>query len=523
MSEVAPGQVVLEVRGIVKRFPGVVANDHVDLQVRAGEVLALLGENGAGKTTLMNIIYGLYTPDEGEIYVMGRRVHIRGPKDAISLGIGMVHQHFMQVEELTVLENIILGLREFGIILDTEKAKRMLEEAFQRYGLRVDPDAYIWQLSAGEKQRVEIMKALFRGAKILILDEPTSVLTPQETKELFKTLRKFVEGGMAVIFITHKLQEVMEVADRIVVMRRGKVVGRLMREEATIPQLARLMVGREVLFRIEKGEARPGEVVLRVEGLRAMSDKGVEAVKGITFSVRKGEIVGVAGVAGNGQKELVEVLYGLRRPTAGRVTLFGKDVTGEPTHRIIKFGISLIPEERVTMGIVPTFSVADNLILEIVDREPFSQKVFDGLRKLSFENIEKYAEELIRKFDIRTPSSKTKAGYLSGGNIQKLILARELSRGAYLIIADQPTAGLDVGATEFIRNLLVKARDSGNAVFLVSGDLSEVLSLSDRVMVMYEGEITAVFRPGELPIEEIGLYMLGAKKMPKEEVERFWE
>jgi len=521
-SNKAPAEPVVVMRNIVKRFPGVVANDDVSIEVYPGEVLALLGENGAGKTTLMNILYGLYKPNSGEIIVSGKQVSFRSPRDAILNGIGMVHQHFMLIDDFTVVENIILGLSEFGIIIDFKTAIRRIEEISRKFGLQVDPYRKIWQLSAGEKQRVEIVKALFRNAKILILDEPTSVLTPQESEALFKTLRKFVEAGMAVIFITHKLQEVMAVADRIVVLRKGKVVGRLRREEATIPQLARMMVGREVLFKLEKKPVTPGKKALEVKGLWVMGDKGVPAVKDVSLQLRCGEILGIAGIAGNGQKELVEAIYGLRSPIKGTIKIFGYDmVRGTVRDRILR-GISLIPEERIRIGIIPDFSTAENLVLEQVDFEPFSKPILGSIKKIDFEKINRYAEKLIKEFNIVTPSPSTRAANLSGGNIQRLILARELSRGSDLIIAEEPTAGLDVGATEYIRKLLLEARSNGKAVLLVSGELSEVLSLSDKVVVMYEGEIVGGFKPGTLSLEDVGLLMAGAKRMSREEVAKLW-
>ena len=524
MSERKP---IVSMRGIVKRFPGVVANDHIDLDIYPGEVLALLGENGAGKTTLMNILYGLYQPDEGEIYVEGKRVRFRTPKDAIMHGIGMVHQHFTLVDELTVVENVILGLKEFGLILNLKEAAKAVTKVANDIGFKINPWQKIWQLSAGEKQRVEILKALFRNVKVLILDEPTSVLAPQEVKELFKAIRRLVKRGIAVVFISHKLHEVMEIADRIVVLRRGRVVGRLMREEANPRLLAKLMVGREVFLEIQKPEVELGDVVLEVRNLKALSDKGVLALKGVSFRVRRGEIVGVAGVAGNGQKELAEVLYGLRKVLDGRIYYLGRDVTNLPIEDRIKMGISLIPEERLRLGITADFSVAENLILELVDKEPFSTPLpfltkTMGLKKLNYREVENYAREVIRKYGIVTPSQWTKAGKLSGGNIQRVVVARELERRPRFIIAEEPTAGLDIAATEYVRQLIANMKKEGHAILLISSDLSEVLSLSDKVMVMYEGEIVGVFKPGTLSIEEIGLMMTGVKRMPKEEVERAW-
>jgi len=518
---------IVSMRGIVKKFPGVVANDHIDLDVYEGEVLALLGENGAGKTTLMNILYGLYRADKGEIYVKGKKVHFKSPKDAIAHGIGMVHQQFMLVDELTVVENIILGLKEYGIVLNLKEAVKKINKLAKEMGFKIDPWQKIWQLSAGEKQRVEILKALFRNIKVLILDEPTSVLTPQETRELFKTIRKLVANNIAVIFISHKLHEVMEIADRIVVLRKGKVVGRLKREEANPQILAKLMVGREVFLEITRKPKKPGPVVLEVKGLKALSDKGILALKGISFRVRTGEIVGIAGVAGNGQKELAEVLYGLRKPLEGRIYLFGRDITDKNICERIKIGISLIPENRLGLGIVGDFSVAENLILERIDENLFSMNLpllsKLNIKKINGETLLKYSKKLIDEFNIVTPSPYAKARTLSGGNIQRLILARELGRKPRFVIAEEPTAGLDVSATEYVRKLLLEMREQGYSILLISGDLSEVLSLSDKVMVMYEGEIVGAFKPEEVMVDDVGLMMTGVKRMPKEAIKRIWD
>jgi len=514
---------VVSMRGIVKRFPGVVAVDHVDLDVHRSEILALLGENGAGKTTLMNILYGLYKPDEGEIYVEGRRVFFRSPRDALKHGIGMVHQHFTLVEDLSVVENIVLGLKEYGLILDLKRAAKNIVDFANQVGFRIDPWQKVWQLSAGEKQRVEILKALFRNVKVLILDEPTSVLTPQETRDLFRMIKHLKSRGLAIIFISHKLHEVMEIADRIVVLRRGRVVGRLMRSEASIPLLARLMVGREVFLTYEKPEVEPGEVLLEVRDLKALSDKGVLALKGVTFKVRRGEIVGVAGIAGNGQKELAEVIYGLRRAVSGQILFRGVDITDLSIAERIELGLSLIPEDRLKLGIIPSFSVAENLALKSIDKEPFSTRLLGGLRKLDVKSIVSNANKLIEEYQIVTPSPSAKAGALSGGNIQRLMLARELSSKPLLVVAEEPTAGLDIAATEFIHKLLLELKKMNHGVLLISGDLSEVLSLSDKVMVMYEGEVVGVFKPGEVSVEDIGLMMTGVKRMSRDEVVRFWD
>ena len=504
---------MLHMRDIVKSFPGVVANDHVTFELRAGEVHALLGENGAGKTTLMNILYGLYRPDSGHIFIRGKEAHIRSPRDAIAHGIGMVHQHFKLVPPHTVAENVALGLAGTPFFAPARVVERGLVELSQRYNLPVDPKARVWQLSAGEQQRVEILKALYRGAEILILDEPTSVLTPQETAELFKVLRRMKEEGHAVIFITHKLSEVMEVADRVTVMRRGKVVGTLPVSETDKASLARMMVGREVVFRIAKGECRPREEALVVEDLHALNDRGLPALKGVSLAVRRGEILGIAGVAGNGQRELVEVLTGLRRVQRGRVAILGRDLTNRSARRIADWGVAHIPEERIRMGIVPGMSVEDNLILKKHHRSPFCRGPFLQLRE-----VQRFARQAIQEYEIMTPSPRTPAKLLSGGNIQKLILARELSGQPGLVIAAHPTYGLDVGATELIRQLLIRQRDAGAGVLLVSEDLEEIITLSDRIAVIFRGEIMGVVEAAEASLGEIGLMMAGEQRRVEQPV-----
>ena len=489
---------------IVKRFPGVVANAGITFEARAGEVHALLGENGAGKTTLMNILYGIYQPDEGEIYVRGRRVRIHSPRDAIALGIGMVHQHFMLVHSHTVAENVILGLRDVPFIRPTEAVKEKIAEFSRRYGLKIDPDAYIWQLSAGEQQRVEIIKALYRGVDVLILDEPTTMLTPGEARELFHTLRRMAEEGRTVIFITHKLEEVMEVSDRVTVLRKGKVVGTMNTAETNERELARMMVGRDVIFHLEKAPIRPGNVVLQVEHLHALNDKGLPALRDVSFTIREGEILGIAGVAGNGQRELVEVITGMRPATGGRVIIDGEDVTNKSPREILARGVAHVPEERMHMGMVPNMSVAENLILKGYDRPPFSRGLFLDTRA-----VREHAERIIHEFQIATPSPWTPAKLLSGGNIQRLILGRELSLKPRLIVAAHPTYGLDVGATEYIRQILLQERERGAAILLVSEDLEEILTLSDRIAVMFEGRIMGILEAREADVETIGAMMAG--------------
>ncbi|MGQ9700281.1 MAG: ABC transporter ATP-binding protein [Candidatus Bipolaricaulaceae bacterium] len=495
-------------RHITKTFPGVVANDRVTLEVRAGEIHALLGENGAGKTTLVNVLYGLYRPDSGEIWVQGRRVEIRSPRDAIALGIGMVHQHFKLVLPHTVAENVALGLRGTPFWAPARAMAQKLRDLSERYGLPVDPDRRVWELSAGEQQRVEILKALVRKAKVLILDEPTSVLTPQEAQELFEVLARMKAEGHGIIFISHKLDEVLSVADRVTVMRRGKVVGTVEAATTTKEELARMMVGREVVFRLSKTTCRPGEVALAVRNLRARNDRGLLALKDISLEVCRGEILGVAGIAGNGQRELVEVITGLRPAEGGRIILLGRDVTNRSPRFLSDLGCAHIPEERIRMGIVPALSVEENLVLKKHHRPPFSWGLL-----LDVHAVRAFALQAIKDYGIMTPSPRTPAKLLSGGNIQRLILARELSGDPAVVIAAHPTYGLDVGATEHIRQLLLRARDAGAAILLVSEDLEEVLELSDRIAVMFRGEIMGVLPAAEATLEEIGLMMAGERRV----------
>jgi simple sugar transport system ATP-binding protein len=497
---------VLELRDVTKAFPGVLANDRVSFSLEKGEILALLGENGAGKSTIMNVVYGLLTPEGGEILVDGEPVKIKSPRQAIDLGISMVHQHFMLVEPLTVTENIVLG-REPGRlgVVDFGAARARVLELSQRYGLKVDPDAKILDLSVGMQQRVEILKALYQGARVLILDEPTAVLTPQEVRELFSVVQSLVDEGLSVVFITHKLEEVMAVADRIIVMRAGRVVGETRPADTDDVGLARMMVGRDVVLRVEKNAAPPhGETVLCVEDLHAVDDRGLKAVDGVSFCVSGGEVVAIAGVSGNGQTELVECIVGLRRPSSGVVTLRGTDITHADARRSIEAGVSHIPEDRHRRGLVLQFDLTENLVLGDHRIKPYAQ--FGIMHP---DAIKTMAEKRIADYDIRTPSAGVKAGNLSGGNQQKVVVAREIGRNPELLIAAQPTRGLDVGAIEFVHRQILAERDSGKAVLLISLELEEVLSLADRVLVMYEGHIVKELTGAEADAETLGYYMTG--------------
>jgi ABC-type uncharacterized transport system ATPase subunit len=506
-GKVTTDSILVQMTGITKRFPGVLANDHIDFDVKAGEIHALLGENGAGKTTLMSVLSGLYRADEGEIHIKGQKANLRSPRDAIDLGIGMVHQHFMLVEPHTVAENITLGLKAPRFFLDTVGTEHRITELSKQYGLQVDPHARIWQLSVGEQQRVEILKMLYRGADILILDEPTAVLTPQEVEDLFATLRRMAGEGQAVIFISHKLDEVMTISDRVTVLRHGKVVASVNTADTIKEELARMMVGREVLFRVEKKAVELGNDVLKVEGLRALNDKGLPALKDISFTIREGEILGVAGVAGNGQRELAEVITGLRKATSGCVTISECDTTNCSPREVIQKQVSHVPEDRLGMGLVPNLPVSDNIILKGYRQPPLSRGPF--LDRLSIRN---FVARLIEAFNIATPTQETAVRLLSGGNLQRTILAREISIGPRLMVAVHPTRGLDIGATESVRNLLLEQRENRAAILLISEDLDELLAISDRIAVMYEGEIMGIVPAEGADIEEVGLMMAGATR-----------
>jgi len=496
----------VEMRGITKAFPGVVANDKVDFAVRSGEIHALVGENGAGKTTLMNVLYGLVHLDAGEILIHGKPARIGGPRDAITQGIGMVHQHFMLIPVFTVGENVMLGREPVSgpDLYNHTKAREEIASMTRKYGLALDPDARMADLPVGLQQRAEIVKVLYRGANILVLDEPTGVLTPQETKELFGVLRDLVKTGKTIIFISHKLREVLEVSDRITVMRRGKVVGHLVTRETNQQEIATMMVGREVLLRVDKKPAKPGPVTFKVENLTASSDRGVPALKGVSFELHQGEILGIAGVEGNGQSELVEVLAGTRRATGGRVLLGDKDVTTFDARTERDAGIDYIPEDRRGAGLVLNYSVADNLILGRQRAPAFSWHEL----VLRLAAIRDWARRLVKEFDIRAGTIDVLARTLSGGNQQKIIVAREMGNRPRVLLAAQPTRGVDIGAIEFIHRRLVAERDEGTAVLLVSAELEEIRSLSDRIAVFYEGRIVSI-EPADTPEERLGLLMTG--------------
>jgi simple sugar transport system ATP-binding protein len=494
----------LELRGITKRFGPVVANDGIDFDLRPGEVHALLGENGAGKSTLMSILYGLYSPDEGEIRVNGELVRVDSPSKAIHLGIGMVHQHFMLVPVMTVTENIVLGEEpRRGALLDVREGSRRVKELSDRYGLAVDPDAVIERVSVGMQQRVEILKTLYRDARILILDEPTAVLTAQETKELFDVLGALKQDGVSIVFISHKLNEVLEIADRVTVLRRGKRIDTVPADGATEESLARLMVGRDVLLRVDKAEGKPGEPVLEVEDLRVRDERGLEAVKGVNLNVREGEVVALAGVDGNGQLELVQAIAGVRVPESGRVAIGGRDVSGLGVRATTEAGVAHIPEDRQLCGLVLNFTLAENLALREYREPPISNH---GV--LSIGQMKQRARSLLKEYDVRGGEPDTLAGALSGGNQQKVAVAREIASNPKLLIAHQPTRGLDVGAIEFVHQRLLTERANGRGILLVSLEFEEVRALADRILVIYEGRIVGEFPP-DVSEEQLGVAMTG--------------
>ncbi len=491
-----------EMRGITIRFPGVLANDHVDFDVKAGEIHALLGENGAGKSTLMKILYGMYKPNEGQILLDGQPVSFHSPADALAHNIGMIHQHFMLVPTLTVAENIALGLKSRGIRVDLGAVRERLLKLAQVYGLKVNPNAYIWQLSVGEQQRVEIIKALYHGGALVILDEPTAVLTPQEVSELFVTLKEMRAQGHALIFISHKLNEVRELSDRITVMRDGRVIDTAPNVDLDRRQLARMMVGRDVMFQPERPPQQVGAVKLSIREVRANNDQDLPALQSISLEVHAGEILGLAGVSGNGQRELAEVIAGLRPVSGGEITLSGQSITHASVSARLHAGLAYIPEERNRQGIIGSFSVAENAILQ--NNAAYARGIF-----FNFGAINRHTQTLIRNFNIKTPSGQTPAKNLSGGNVQKLILARELARQPALLIAAQPTRGVDISATEYIHQVLIEQRTAGIGILLISEDLDEILALSDRIAVIYEGKIVGILNREDADVETLGLMMAG--------------
>jgi simple sugar transport system ATP-binding protein len=499
--------VELQLRGITKRFPGVLANDSVDLTARSGEILGLLGENGAGKTTLMNILYGLYSADEGDVVIDGETVHFDDPGDAIAAGIGMVHQHFMLVPVFSVTENVVLGVEptSVGGLMNMKEAKREVREISTQYGLEVDPEAIIENIPVGIQQRVEIIKVLFREAEVLVFDEPTAVLTPQEVEEFFGIVRGLRDAGKAIIFITHKLKEVIEIADRVSVLRRGKVVGTVDPRTTSQEALAELMVGRPVDLVVDKDTSQPKDVVLEVKDLFVADDREHMTVEGVSFDVRAGEIVGVAGVQGNGQTELVEAITGMRRVTSGTLELDGEDVTAQNPRGIHSRGVAHIPEDRQRRGLVMNFTITENMILDTYYDEPYSSGIV-----MDWDAAAKAAERLVDEFDVRTPAISIPASNLSGGNQQKVIVAREFSRPVKLVVASQPTRGLDVGSIEYIHSRIVQARDQGAAVLIVSTELDEVMALADRLLVMFDGRVVAELDPKQVTNADVGLYMAGA-------------
>ncbi len=495
----------VEMRGIVKRFPGVLANDHVDFDLYEGEVHALLGENGAGKSTLMNVLAGMYKPEDGEIYVYGKRVNLASPRDAIAAGIGMVHQHFMLVPSQTVTENIILGLSDPRFLLPMAELEKKVLGLQEQYGLKVDPKAKIWQLSVGEQQRVEVLKMLYRGARVLIMDEPTAVLTPQEVDELFVTLRSMLERGHSIVFISHKLDEVRAIANRVTVLRHGKVTAAgVTAKGATKTQLAQLMVGREVVFTVKKKPVQPGKVVLDLHDVAAENDRGLPALRTFSLQVREGEIVGVAGVAGNGQSELAQVITGLRKVTSGKILINGEDLANKDPRSAIRRHVAHVPEDRTGVGSSPGLSLAENLIMKNYRTQPISSGWV-----LNRPVIRKQATEIRQSFDIAAPNIEVQARLLSGGNLQKAILARELGTGPKLLVACQPTRGLDVGAIEAVHRHLLAERERGAAILLISEELEEVMSLSDRIVGIYEGQNMGELAAEEATLTEIGLMMAG--------------
>ena len=497
---------LLRVEQLTKRFPQVVANERISLDIYKGEIHCLLGENGAGKSTLAECLYGFYKPDSGQIYYKGNPVKLASPVDAISLGIGMVHQHFVLVPPLTVIENVVVGIQETSFILDLKQAEQRLLKICETYGIHLDLHAKIWQLSVGEQQWVEILKALYVGSELLILDEPTAVLTPQETDRFFSTLKQMSREGLSILLITHKLNEVMQISDRVTVLRRGRLVATVQTAEVTKAELARMMVGREVVFRVHKTESARKEPVLEVKNLRARGDKGQEVLQGISLTLHRGEILGLAGISGNGQKELFEVLSGVRRAESGQVFLEGEEITNRPSNYIMARGVGHVPEDRLHEGLVPDFSLSENLILGQQRSVLYRRGLF-----LNREQIRKFAAMCVSTFEIKTPSLSHTTKFLSGGNIQKIILAREFTQCPQCLLANQPTRGLDVGVIEYVHQRLLEKRAEGIGILLASEDLDEIMDLSDRIAIIFKGQIMGIFECKEAKLEKIGLLMAGVK------------
>ncbi len=495
---------VVALKKITKIFPGIKANDGIDFELKKGEIHTLLGENGAGKTTLMNIIDGIYQPDSGEIEINGKRVYMKSPSDAMKNGIGMIHQHFMLVDSLTVLENVLLGLKSKEFYINKRKVAEKITALSDRYNLGIDPFTKIWQLSVGEQQRVEVIKTLFRGAQILILDEPTAVLAPQEVKATFEIYRQMVKEGKSIIFISHKLNEIMDISDRITVLRKGKAVGTVEKDKTSEKELATMMVGREILFRLERGPLNRGEKVLRVEKIKALNDKGLTALNGVTFDIYGGEIFGLAGIAGNGQKILSDVIAGLRKSVSGVIYIEGKDVTNAHPREIFEQGLNYVPPDRLKVGLVPNLSSSDNAVLRHYNRAPISRHSF-----INYQEVESYTDQLIKDYDIKVPRKEAPVKFLSGGNMQKLLLAREISEKPKLLVVVHPTRGLDVGAMESVRKVLLRERDNGVAILLISEDLDEIFMISDRIGVIYDGQILDIVDIEDAKVEKIGLLMAG--------------
>lgn len=501
----------LEMKGISKSFVGVNANRNVDLIIEKGDILGLLGENGAGKTTLMNILYGLYLPDEGQVDINGEPLHLRSPKDSMKAGIGMIHQHFMLVQKHSVLENIALGYGEAPFFFPQKYMRKRIEEYSLRFGLEVDPDKKIWELSAGEQQRVEILKALLRNADLLIMDEPTSVLTPREAEDLFGILRRMIKEGHSVILISHKLEEILSICNRVMVMRKGEVTGSAMISDVTKVDLARMMIGREISTSLEKSDLEPGEPVLEIESLAVNSDQGLPIVRNLSMTIRRNEILGIAGVSGNGQREMVEAVTGLRKAEEGIIKLQGEAITNKSARNIHNRGINHVPEERIKFGTVANLQLFENSVLKKHHENPFSRNML-----MNYPLIRNHASNLVEKYNVDAASINVPVKNLSGGNMQKLILGREIAAEPSLLIAAHPTYGLDVGAAEYIRKELIRCRDRGGAVLLVSEDLEELFQICDRIAVMFEGKIMGIVEPGNCDIDEIGLMMAGSRSNEEE-------